>query len=899
MQNYKCESGKFHLHALLLALAMTLLYGCNDISGNSGADANKSPGQSGESGRSYKRGQILVKWKSGSTTAVVSSKSSQSVQLRQTYKIKKSTKLFKGKISGFARSKGIDRWEVIDIAPTESEVDVLKRLEADPRVERVELNTKVHMNSIPNDAYFYQLWGMQNTGQSGGVPHADINAPAAWDVQTCDHSVIVAVIDTGVDYNHPDLADNIWTNTGEIPGNGIDDDGNGYVDDVHGYDFVHNDGDPMDDHYHGTHVAGTISASGDNYTGVVGVCWHATIMPVKFLDSSGGGYTSNAVSAVLYASQMGARVLSNSWGGGGFSYALQDAIEVSNADNALFVAAAGNSGMNNDYYPHYPSSYEVANIIAVAATDRYDNIATFSNYGLQSVDLAAPGVDILSTSPGNGYLTLSGTSMATPHVSGAAAAIVSQNPSLSNADVKNILLNNVDQIASLDGRVLSGGRLNIGRAILDAGAAPDPEPEPVVQVGGAGVTGITPGIISTGLGKGIYLRHEDLMAAGVASDSVVSRQCTGGCYDFDIDISSNPGGSAQVVIALTSAIPNTIDPFYRLYSQTISQWQSFANSGQLNQLASYYSETGVCAAPGDAVYAAGLVPGHNCLQITVQDNGPDDLSPVMGKISITGGIGLNPDSDIDGDGVVDSLDNCVTTPNPDQLDSDFDGVGDACDNCLQNKNPDQIDSDGDGVGDACDNCVKTANPDQKDTDSDGVGDACDNCILTRNPDQKDTDGDGVGDACDNCISHVNPEQKDTDGDGVGDACDNCVTTPNTDQKDTDGDGVGDVCDNCVTTPNSSQLDNDGDGVGDACDNCTQVANADQRDSNYDGYGNMCDADLNNDGIVNFTDMGILRAYFFSPNPDADLNGDGVVNFTDLGMMKARFFQEPGPSGLTP
>lgn len=420
-----------------------------------------------------------------------------------------------------------------------------------------------------------------------------------------------------------------------------------------------------------------------------------------------------------------------------------------------------------------------------------------------------------------------------------------------------------------------------------------------IQIAGTGVIGITPGYIATGFHKGFILDAADFAAAGYPADSGVTEQCVGGCYDFDIDISGNPGGMAKVVIPLVGIIPETNDPLYRIYSTTIFQWQTFANSDTKNQIASYYTASGVCAAPGDTAYAAGVTSGVNCLQITVQDNGPNDKNPTLGKISMTGGLGLNPNSDIDGDGVADHLDNCLHTPNPDQLDTDFDGVGDACDNCLRNKNPDQQDTDGDGVGDACDNCVIHVNPDQLDTDSDGVGDACDNCVLTRNPDQADTDNDGVGDACDNCVAHANPDQKDTDNDGVGDVCDNCVTTANTDQKDTDGDGIGDVCDNCVTTPNTDQLDGDGDGVGDVCDNCTQVANTDQRDTNNDGYGNICDADLNNDGIVNFTDMGIMRAYFFGPAPDADLNGDGVVNFTDLGIMKASFFMSPGPSGIAP
>lgn len=439
-----------------------------------------------------------------------------------------------------------------------------------------------------------------------------------------------------------------------------------------------------------------------------------------------------------------------------------------------------------------------------------------------------------------------------------------------------------------------GGWLSILNLVMSA-----VEPEQGIQVAGAGVVGITPGYIATGFNKGFILDSADLVAAGHPFDTGVTEQCVGGCYDFDVDISGNPGGTAQIVIPLVGLVPNTINPLYRIYSTTTFQWLSFANSGAENQLSSFYAESGTCPVPGDVSYVSGIAVGANCLQITVQDNGPNDKNPIIGKISMLGGIGLNPASDIDGDGISDHVDNCLNTPNPDQMDTDFDGVGDACDNCLLTRNADQQDTDGDGVGDVCDNCLTTANPDQLDQDSDGVGDACDNCIITRNPDQSDIDHDGVGDVCDNCITRSNVDQRDTDGDGIGDVCDNCVLTPNTNQRDTDGDGVGDVCDNCVTTPNTNQADKDGDGVGDVCDNCTEVNNADQRDTNNDGYGNICDADLNNDGTVNFTDMGILRAYFFSPNADADLNGDSAVNFVDLGLMKSMFFKVPGPSGLNP
>jgi len=355
-------------------------------------------------------------------------------------------------------------------------VDVLQavsRLKADPSVQYAEPNYILHADVTPNDPRYPELWGMNNTGQSGGTIDADIDADTAWNVSTGSSSVLLAVIDTGIDYNHPDLAANIWTNPGEIPGNSIDDDGNGFVDDIHGWDFVNNDGDPFDDYGHGTHVSGTIGGVGNNGIGVTGVNWNVKIMGVKFLDSSGSGTTANAILSVQYTTMMGVRLTSNSWGGGSFSQALYDAIAAAGAANIAFVAAAGNNGANSDTSPAYPAAYDLANIISVAATDRNDLLASFSNWGAVSVDLAAPGVDILSTLPGNQYGLNSGTSMATPHVAGAYALALSVSvPGIPVAQVKNILLSSVDHIPAMAGKCVSNGRLNIFFAIAEPDTTP-------------------------------------------------------------------------------------------------------------------------------------------------------------------------------------------------------------------------------------------------------------------------------------------------------------------------------------------------------------------------------------------------------------------------------------------
>ena len=344
---------------------------------------------------------------------------------------------------------------------------------------------------------------MYNTGQTGGTAGADISADMAWDVFTGNQNIVVGVIDTGLDYNHPDLAANAWVNPGEIAGNGIDDDGNGYIDDIHGWDFVNGDSDPMDDNGHGTHCAGTIGAAGNNGTGVVGVNWQVRIMGLKFLNASGSGSTAAAIEAIEYATDMAirypgeVRLTSNSWGGGGFSQALEDAIAAAGAADMLFIAAAGNSGSNNDVSPHYPSNYDLDNIIAVAATDHDDELAGFSSYGATTVDLAAPGVDILSTIPGGGYGLSSGTSMATPHVSGVTALTFGRFPAISALDAKSLILNGADPLANLDGLMLTGARLNAFWPIAEPDSIP-PDPVTDLAVGQTGSNWIEVSWTATG-----------------------------------------------------------------------------------------------------------------------------------------------------------------------------------------------------------------------------------------------------------------------------------------------------------------------------------------------------------------------------------------------------------------
>ncbi len=326
----------------------------------------------------YVPGELLVKYKTPSRTATASFyKNNWNISTIRTFK-----------------SIGCQQVKLPQGMTVEQAMNMYRN---DPDVEYAEPNYIYHATRTPNDTSFNELWGLHNTGQpvngTSGSSDADIDATEAWDIVTGNDTVVIAVVDSGVKYNHEDLAGNIWSNPGEAL-NGGDTDGNGYVDDIRGWDFVDNDNDPMDYDSHGTHVAGTIAAVGNNNRGVTGVCWTAKIMPIRGLDAAGSGFTTNLISAIEYANANGAHVINNSWGGGSFSQALKDAID---ASSAVVVCAAGNSGVDTDTTPHYPSSYTSANIISVAATDQNDNRASFSNYGATSVDVGAPGVNIYSS----------------------------------------------------------------------------------------------------------------------------------------------------------------------------------------------------------------------------------------------------------------------------------------------------------------------------------------------------------------------------------------------------------------------------------------------------------------------------------------------------------------------
>ncbi len=383
-------------------------------------------------------------------------------------------------VEKFFRNTGIYLLKLPEGLPLKEALSLFGSLDFVKYVEEDKI-IKLNGKKIPDDPLFKKQWGLDNSRDT------DIDMPEAWNKKTDSSNVVVAVVDTGVDYNHEDLKRNIWENKKECTGRkGVDDDGNGYVDDCHGWNAVNDNGNPYDDNGHGTHVAGIIGAVGNNGKGVSGVNWHVKILPLKFMDSSGRGRTSDAIECIEYILDnikkgVNIKVVNASWGSYQRSKALYDAIKKLKDNDVLFVAAAGNDKNNNDEKPFYPASYNLDNIISVAATDKDDNLADFSNYGQNSVDVAAPGVSILSTYPDNRYKYMSGTSMATPFVSGLSAFVWSYKESFSYEDVKSAIEKNVDKLSSLEGLVKTGGRINAEKTMENL-KKDDSKKEPEIRI---------------------------------------------------------------------------------------------------------------------------------------------------------------------------------------------------------------------------------------------------------------------------------------------------------------------------------------------------------------------------------------------------------------------------------
>jgi subtilisin family serine protease len=548
------------------------------------------------------------------------------------------------------------------------------------------------IDRVPNDPRFASgdLWGLHNTGQSGGKADADIDAPEAWDISTGSSSVVVAVIDTGVQIDHPDLRDNIWTNPGETPGDGIDNDGNGFVDDVNGWDFVNNDGSVYDGTFddHGTHCAGTIAGRGDNGTGVVGVTWNTKIMSLKWINEFGGGNTSDAISAVNYATMMKSRgvnvpLTSNSWRIFGTSEALKSAIDAGGGAGIMFVTSAGNSALDNDAIPKYPASFDSDCIVAVAATDRNDGLASFSNVGAKSVDLGAPGVSIVSTVPAGTYASYNGTSMAAPHVSGVAALALSVDPTLTVGQLKEALLASVDKIPSLAGKTVTGGRLNARKtlefvdpslkllSVTPSGSVGAPVSSIVAtfneQVTPASVVAANFALKGDGL-DGTFGTADDVTVT--FADTNVVQTATG---VITITLPSPLTTTERYVFTLKGTGPN---PLRNLKGRALGQWGTATTGRDVERafMVRNFFE------PNDTLATAMVVPpasGRVALEGTIGD-GPAAIRDVdLYRVSLAAGQGLTVDIDakkLPGGSTLDSFVRIFSATGRQLASNDDDGV---------------------------------------------------------------------------------------------------------------------------------------------------------------------------------------------------------------------------------
>ena len=431
------------------------------------------------------------------------------------------------------------------------------------------------LDTIPNDPLYNQQWHLNNTGQLGGTPGDDVDAQKAWDTSTGSSDVIVGVIDTGVQYTHPDLAANMWLNTAECNGTpGVDDDGNGYIDDCHGIDTINHDSDPMDDFGHGTHVSGIIGAVGNNGVGVSGINWNVRILPCKSHDATGNGTSASIIECYAYVEAIKARgeniiATNNSYGGCpeacGFDQATMDGIAGLESVGVLFVASAGNDAADNDTVLKYPADYFLPNVIGVAATTNADDLAFFSNYGVRTVSVGAPGNTVFSTWLPDTYTYLSGTSMASPQVTGIAALLHAANPALSWFEIRNLIIAGGDTTASLTGKTISGRRVNANGSLLCSSVPVFGLLQPLESVtGGTPLTiaalnidcqlgagtvkvSITPG------GQSITLKDKGTFGDLLIGDGIYSAQwnpCAPGTYTFTFS-----NGAAPQTVTVSGATP--------------------------------------------------------------------------------------------------------------------------------------------------------------------------------------------------------------------------------------------------------------------------------------------------------------------------------------------------------
>jgi subtilisin family serine protease len=459
---------------------------------------------------------------------------------------------------------------------------VAAAVEDEPEIRYVEQDRTYPLAATPNDPEFGQMWGLHAAPDDD-----DIDAPEAWDLTTGSSSVVVAVIDTGIAYTHPDLSQNVWTNGAEMT-NGLDDDGNGLVDDVRGWDFFDDDNDPDDVDEHGTHVAGTIGARGNNGVGVVGVNWQVKLMALRAGDQIGLPLSA-IVDSIDYACSKGARVVNGSFGGPSHSQAMLDAINA--CPGTLFVFAAGNGGSdqigdNNDSFPTYPCNYTSANIVCVAATTRGDVLAGFSNYGAASVDLAAPGVAILSTKPGGFYQFADGTSMASPHVAGVAALRLALSPAATVGQLRNALLSSVDAKPALSGKVASGGRLNafgaMNAPLVEPPPPPPPQPPPPPPAPVDTVPPSDPAVISLSHTRGVPSSNPSIILSWAGASDFGSG-IDGYSYQWDSNATGMPDlvkDAEETLELLTTSLPRGATYYFHLRTRdNAGNWSAGTHVG--------------------------------------------------------------------------------------------------------------------------------------------------------------------------------------------------------------------------------------------------------------------------------------------------------------------------------
>jgi subtilisin family serine protease len=494
--------------------------------------------------------------------------------------------------------------EIVKLQPGIQVEEAVNLYRQNPDVLYAEPNYILKITATPNDPRFGELWGLHNVGQSGGTPDADIDATEAWNITTGSNANIVAIIDSGVDYNHPDLAANMFRNSLDCNNNGVDDDGNGYIDDCFGIDTANNDSNPIDDNNHGTHVGGTIGAVGNNGLGVTGINWNVKVLACKFVNASGSGTTESAIDCLEYVKIMKDRgfniiATNNSWGGGGFSQALFEAIEAQQQRGILFIAAAGNGdffgfGLNNDQTPFYPCNYFLPNVVCVAATTRTDGRSSFSNYGRRTVHLGAPGSDILSTIRGGSYGVSSGTSMATPHVTGVAALLRAADPNRDWRAIKNLLLAGGDNITAMS-NTIAQKRLNANGALACSNATVLSRLRPIansisvsagtpVDLAALHVNCANPnGNVTVTVSPGdelVDLVDNGLGSDQVAGDGIYTGQWTpSGLGTFSLTFPSGDVVTATVAVPVINITPNTLDFGTSYVGMSVEKKFTVSNTG--------------------------------------------------------------------------------------------------------------------------------------------------------------------------------------------------------------------------------------------------------------------------------------------------------------------------------